>query len=490
MRKLTVKDLFLIKVLPVLCWLIVPGVGLANVQPLDTAQINSIVSKHQPTMDQVAKSLWEWRELGFLEHKSSALLQQVLSEHGFRVRNHVAGMPTAFVAEYGTRGPVIGLLAEMDALPGIGVESAPEKISLLVDGQATPGHACGHNLFAGGVVGAAISIAEYIERNNIEGRIKVFGTPAEEGGSGKVYLARSNELDDVDIALHWHPGDRTSASPSSSLANKSGKFRFYGVSAHAAAAPDKGRSALDGVEAMNMMVNLMREHVPDSTRMHYVITNGGSAPNVVPDFAEVYYYVRSPSPDVVISLWDRVVKAAEGAALGTETRVENEVIGGVWNVLPNVTLAQVVNDALAASPVPLLSNQDVDFAQKISTTLQHSFNQQTHAQQQPFSDKIAIWSASTDVGDISWQVPTAGFSVATWVDGTPPHTWQAAAMSGMDIGFKGMHMAAQTLTLTALSLYTSPDAIEKAKMEFDARRNNIEYQPMIGNRAPALDYRE
>lgn len=486
MRKLTFKHLLSIT----LCWFIVPAVGFSKEPAVNPEQVNTIVSKYQPTMTHIAQSLWEWRELGFLEHKSSALMQQVLNEHGFNVRNNVAGMPTAFVAEYGTTGPVIGLLAEMDALPGIGVESAPEKISLLEDGQATPGHACGHNLFAGGVIGAAISIAEYLRSNNMEGRIKVFGTPAEEGGSGKVYLARSNELNDVDIVLHWHPGDRTSASPSSSLANKSGKFRFYGVSAHAAAAPDKGRSALDGVEAMNMMVNLMREHVPDSTRMHYVITHGGSAPNVVPDFAEVYYYVRSPSPEVVISLWERVTKAAQGAALGTETRVESEVIGGVWNVLPNVTLSHIVDRALATSPLPALSSEDVDFAKQISKTLDHSFDSTRHGLPTPFSEHIAIWSASTDVGDISWQVPTAGFSVATWVDGTPPHTWQAAAMSGMNIGFKGMYMAAHTLSVTALSLYTSPEYIKKAKEEFEQRRNGTHYQPMIGDRAPALNYRE
>lgn len=333
-------------------------------------------------------------------------------------------------------------------------------------------------------------MADYLDSHPNQGSLKVFGAPAEEGGSGKVYLVKAGVFEDVDVALHWHPSDSTTSSPSSSLANKSGKFRFYGIAAHAAAAPDKGRSALDGVEAMNMMVNLMREHVPDGTRIHYVITNGGTAPNVVPDFAEVYYYVRSAQPAVVLSLWDRLEKAAEGAALGTETRVNWEVTGGVWNVLPNVTLSKLMHKHINAAPPIILTKSEQQFASEISRTREQVFNHNAHSTPEPFDEKITVWSASTDVGDVSWQVPTVGVSSATWVKGTPPHTWQASAMSGTDIGYKGMYLASEVITQTAISLFSEPENISKAKQEFQQRRSTLNYESMLGQRAPALDYRK
>ncbi|MEP4889608.1 MAG: amidohydrolase [Aliiglaciecola sp.] len=452
--------------------------------------IDSSSKNYQPVMKQIAKSMWEAPELGFLEHDSSALMQAALAERGFTIKTGVAGMPTAFVAEYGDTGPVIGLLAEMDALPGMGVKNTPDKQPISTNGHVHAGHACGHNLFAGGVIGSALALADYLDKHPEQGKIKVFGTPAEEGGSGKVYMVREGLFDDVDVALHWHPSDRTTAAPYTSLANKSGKFRFYGVAAHAAAAPDRGRSALDAVEAMNMMVNLMREHVPDGTRIHYVITHGGTAPNIVPEFAEVYYYVRSVEPATVLSLWDRLNNAAEGAALGTQTRVEVEVTGGVWSVLPNVTLSKIADQAIVAAQPITLSKDEQAFASNISETLNHSFNMQEHSSSLPFSEKIAVWSASTDVGDVSWQVPTVGISSSTWVKGTPPHTWQASAMSGTDIGYKGMYLASEVLTKTAINLFAHPDNVEAAKKEYLERKDALKYKSMIGDRAPALEYRK
>ncbi len=449
----------------------------------------ALAYKYQPQMKQIANTLWENPELGFVEYNSSELMQKVLVERGFVVTKGVAGMPTAFVAEYGTDGPTIGVLAEMDALPGMGVKRETSKQPISKNGQIQAGHACGHNLFAGGAIGAALSIADVIDARSIEGKIKVFGTPAEEGGSGKVYLVRDGLFDDVDIALHWHPSDSISASPSSSLANKSGKFRFYGIAAHAAAAPDKGRSALDGVEAMNMMVNLMREHVPDGSRIHYVITHGGTAPNVVPDFAEVYYYVRSSEPKVVLELWERLELAAQGAALGTQTRVETEVTGGVWNVLPNVALSSLVQNAVEQTPYIELSQSEQTFAQAMSMTRKREFDAQLHGVPDEYSENITVWSASTDVGDVSWQIPTVGLSSATWVKGTPPHTWQASALSGTDIGFKGMYFAAEVLAKTATWLFEDPALIDAAKKEFMLRKNNTDYTPMLGDRLPALNYR-
>lgn len=266
----------------------------------------------------IAHTIWEYAEMGYQEKKSSALLQETLKNEGFNIKAGVADIPTAFVAEYGKGKPIIAILGEYDALPGLSQESVPEKKSA---GQ-NAGHACGHHLFGTASTAAAISIKNWLKENNIEGTIRFYGCPAEEGGSGKVYMSRAGLFNDVDAVLDWHPDDENSANPTMRLANKSAKFRFYGISAHAASAPDKGRSALDGVEALNFMANMMREHIPQETRIHYVITDGGKAPNVIPDFAEVYYYVRHPNRDEVVKIFDRLAKAAEGAAVGTGTSMD------------------------------------------------------------------------------------------------------------------------------------------------------------------------
>ena len=293
----------------------------------------------------IAQQIWGFAEMGYQEKQSSALLQETLSAAGFKITTNVAGIPTAFTAEYGTEGPVIAILGEYDALPGLSQKAIPSKESA----DAKAGHACGHHLFGTASTAAAIAVKEWLEANNKKGRIRFYGCPAEEGGSGKVYMVRAGLFNDVDIALHWHPGAKNAASAGAALANKSAKFRFYGVSAHAAAAPHMGRSALDGVEAMNNMVNMMREHVLEDARIHYVITSGGKAPNVVPDYAEVYYYARHNKRDVVMDLFDRMVKAAEGAALGTGTTMDYEIIGGTHELLPNLSLQEMVHKNLTKS---------------------------------------------------------------------------------------------------------------------------------------------
>ena len=300
--------------------------------------------------------------MGYQEEKSAALLQQTLSDEGFSIKKGVAGMPTAFIAEYGSGSPVIAILGEYDALPGLSQQAIPEKKS----NDKPAGHACGHHLFGTASIAAAIEVKNWIKTNNIKGTIRFYGCPAEEGGSGKVYLVREGLFNDVDVTLHWHPSSVNAASAGAALANKSAKFRFYGVSAHAAGAPEKGRSALDGVEAMNMMVNMMREHIPQETRIHYVITDGGKAPNVVPDFAEVYYYARHNKRDVVIDIFDRITKAAEGAALGTGTTMDFEMIGGTHELLPNLTLQKLMYDNLVTVGGVLYTEEEKVFANKIA----------------------------------------------------------------------------------------------------------------------------
>jgi aminobenzoyl-glutamate utilization protein B len=435
----------------------------------------------------LSDQIWDWAEVGYQEEKSSALLQQTLKVEGFDVKAGVAGIPTAFVAEYGTGGPVIAILAEFDALPGINQAASADREER--DGKGA-GHACGHNLFGAGSTEAAIAIRNWLEETGTPGRIRLYGTPAEEGGSGKVYMVRAGLFEDVDIALHWHPGDSNSAAAETSLANRSAKFRFHGLSAHAAGAPEKGRSALDGVEAFDMMVNMMREHVPQDARIHYVITSGGSAPNVVPDFAEVFYYVRHPSADGVEAIWTRLEDAARGAAFGTGTTVDWEIIHGNNPLLVNETLAKMMDSKLREVGGITYNAEEEDFAEKIYATLTTpELPLGSESDVQPF--KVSLGYGSTDVGDVSYAVPTVGLSTATWVPGTPAHSWQAVAASGTSIGHKGTQVAAKTLTLAAIELFTNEKLRKAAREEFEAARGaDYEYKSLLGDRDPPLDYRK
>lgn len=434
----------------------------------------------------IAQNIWELAEMGYQEEKSSALLQETLSAEGFTIKKGVAGIPTAFIAEYGSGAPVIAIMGEYDALPGLSQEAVPEKKSA---GKAA-GHACGHHLFGTASTAAAIATKDWMIASKTSGTIRFYGTPAEEGGSGKVYMVREGLFNDVDIALHWHPSSQNAASAGAALANKSAKFRFYGVSSHAAAAPQMGRSALDGVEAMNAMVNMMREHVIQEARIHYVITDGGKAPNVVPNFAEVYYYARHNTRDVVIDIFDRIVKAAEGAALGTGTTMDYEMIGGTHELLPNLTLQKIMHDNLSKVGGLTYSAEEKAFADKIAVSLgQKEADLATAKNVQPYKTEARAFG-STDVGDVSFTVPTVGMGAATWVPGTPAHSWQAVAAGGTSIGKKGMMVAAKTLTLTAIDLFKNKDLVAKAKAEFIEKRGaDFKYVPLLGDRAPALDYR-
>ncbi len=439
---------------------------------------------------QVAQTIWDYAEVGYQETRSSALLQQTLKDAGFTVEAGVADIPTAFVASWSSgAGPVIGILAEFDALPGITQDRTAERAPLKEKPSA---HACGHHLFGAGSTAAAIAVKEWMSASGQKGTIRLYGTPAEEGGAGKVYMVRAGLFNDVDVVLHWHPSDRNTADAASSLANKSAKFRFRGVSAHAASAPHRGRSALDAVEAMNHMVNMMREHVPQETRIHYVITYGGAAPNVIPDFAEVFYYTRNPDPANVASIFERVVKAAEGAALGTGTQMDYEVIHGIYNLLPNVALQEALYANLQQVGGVSYTPEERAFAEAIQRTLEAGAPPLEIATQiAPFRVVEQGSGGSTDVADVSWVVPTGGMRSATWVPGTAAHSWQAVAAGGMSIGNKGLIVAAKTLAMTAVDLFTTPSLVVAAKAEHRERVGpDFVYKPLVGDRAPPLDYRK
>ena len=447
-------------------------------------QVTSKVDAHAEHFGALSRQIWELAEVGYKEHKSSALLQTELKSAGFAVEAGVAGIPTAFVATYGSGKPVIGLMAEYDALPGLSQNDLPRRDPRVAN---APGHGCGHNLLGAGVVLAAVALKE----QGFKGTLKVFGTPAEEGGGGKVYMIRAGAFKDVDAVLAWHPNDRNQASLSTTLANITAKVRFRGVAAHAAAAPDQGRSALDAAMLFNHAVDLLREHVPQETRMHYIITAGGVAPNVVPDFAEVYVYVRHPSMKVLDNVWQRIEKAAVGAALGTETKSEVEILSAVYNMLPNDALAAMYDRHLRVLGGIQYGAEETDFASKLRKTLfsDPDLSLGSESQIQPIAGGTG--PASTDAADVSWTVPTSELNVATFAPGIPFHSWQSTACAGMSIGRKGMVLAAKVLALTAMDLYTDPSQLAAVRASFDKRRTGFTYESRLPkNTKPPLTYRD
>lgn len=439
----------------------------------------------------ISKQIWDFAELGYQEEKSTVVLQELLKKEGFKVEAGLAGIPTAFVATYGEGKPVIGILGEFDALPGLSQEAVPMLKPIV--GQKG-GHGCGHNLFGTASAAAAIEVKNWLKTTGQKGTVKIYGCPAEEGGSGKVYMVREGLFNDVDAVLHWHPWSQNGADAGTSLANINAKFRFRGIASHAAGSPERGRSGLDGVEAMDNMVNMMREHIPQDTRIHYVITKGGDAPNVVPAFAEVYYYARHKNRDILKGIWARIEDAARGAALGTGTKVDWEILGGVFNILPNNTLAETMHQNLTLVGGVNYTEEEKDFANKLGETLGNQklpIENAAKINDYKSDNESATSGGSTDVGDVSWAVPTVGLRAATWVPGTSAHSWQSAATSGTSIGQKGMIVAAKTLACMALDLFKDQTIIEKAKAEWLQKRGvDFKYEALLGDRKPALDYRK
>lgn len=465
----------------VFCLALLPGFVLADDSVLQQ------VSSRATAGIRLANQIWGFAELGYAEEKSSAVLQGYLDSQGFKIESGVAGIPTAFVATAGKGEPVIGILAEFDALPGISQRAVPTRAPIA---NQNAGHACGHHLFGSASATAGAALAAWLKKTRTTGTVKVFGTPAEEGGSGKVYMVRAGLFDEVDVVLHWHPSDANSAGPGSTNANKSARFTFRGKAAHAAASPERGRSALDAVEAMNFMANLMREHIPQASRIHYVITDGGEAPNIVPERAQVYYYVRHPQAKAVEEMFERVVNIARAAALGTGTEMSVEVMHGNHPILPNRSLASLVDMHLRTLGGITYNEREQRFAETLHATLPDPKRPVgSQADIQPF--RFSQSAASTDVGDVSWLVPTVGLNIATWVPGTSPHSWQAVAAGGMSIGHKGLVLAARVLARTGVDLFLDAELINIARAEFEeARGPDFRYAALLGDRNPPFDYRD
>ncbi len=434
---------------------------------------------------EAALDIWHWAEPGYQEERSSQRLIGLLEAAEFKVERNVAGIPTAFVAEYGSGRPVIGVLAEFDALPGLSQKALPTQEARE---DTSWGHGCGHHLFGVASTAAAVAIADRIRLGELSGTVRLYGTPAEEGGGAKVFMVRAGLFDDVDAVLHWHPGDSNAAGDPSNMARVAAKFRFRGKSSHAAAAPEEGRSALDAVNVMAHAAELMREHTPDMSRIHYVITAGGDAPNVVPNFAEVYYYVRHPDAGVAQDLYRRLLLCARAGALATETELEIEFLGGVYNVLPNTELTRVTLRNLRDQKPISYTADETAFAHELQQTL---VSPRPLATVGVVSDRSGMVSkGSTDVGDVSWVVPTTGLRTATWVPGTPSHSWQATAAGGTTLGRKGMLLAARSIAATAWDLYLDPETLKAARRELDERLGRQAYKAMLEDgQPPPLEYR-
>jgi len=376
-----------------------------------------LVDQHAAHFAETSRTIWEYAELGYQEEKSSALLQRDLQSAGFRIQSGVAGEPTAFVATFGQGEPVIGILGEFDALPGLSQTATPSRSPVVEDG---PGHGCGHNLLGSGAALAAVALKEYMESNRVAGTLRYYGTPAEEGGDGKVFMIRAGLFRDVDVVLHWHPGDKNAVANGGMLAINSARFLFHGVAAHAAAAPERGRSALDAVMLMGNAIEFLREHIPSNSRVHYVITNGGAAPNIVPDTAELYLYARNPSSVVLGGVWDRILKISQGASLMTDTTLDVKDIGGDANVLPNDVLARVAQRNLEEVGGFRYTTEEQRFARELQTSLPAGAAGELESTALIQLLRRADTQASTDVGDVSWNVPTIGFQAATMVPGVVP----------------------------------------------------------------------
>ena len=442
------------------------------------------VDAHADQLKQVNRDIWGYAEISLQEVKSSRALMDLLRANGFAVEAGVAGMPTAFVATYGSGRPIIGILAEYDALPGLSQQAVPERKER--EGVAS-GHGCGHSMFGTASTGAAIAVKQAIESGQIKGTVRLYGTPAEETGIGKTYMLREGLFKDADVILAWHPADRTSASFSSSKANVSVKFAFKGLAAHASVSPHEGRSALKAVELMEAGVNAMREHIREDARIHSVITNGGGQPNVVPPDAEIWYYIRANTHSDVEQYFEWVKDIARGAALMTHTTLAAITVDAdMHQVLPNRALSEVIQQNLELVGPPSFTDEERAFARKLQEPLGRPQPMALSDRVDPMPAQPTQGLASTDVGDISWFVPVGQLGTATFAFGSPGHSWQNVACGGMSIGEKGMLAAARALAATAVDLYEHPAQIERAKADFKSVRDPLTFLTLIpeGQKAP------
>lgn len=447
---------------------------------------------------ELSDRVWGMPELAYNEHRSAAEHTAYLQAEGFRVTEKLAGIPTAMMGEAGEEGPVIAILGEFDALPGLSNEAGvTEHTPVPGDGN---GHACGHNLLGAASLLAATAVKDYLAANGIKGRVRYYGCPAEEGGAAKGFMARAGLFDDVDIAISWHPSAFAGVNEPMSLANTRIDFTFHGRASHAAAAPHLGRSALDAVELMNVGVNYLREHVPQESRIHYAYLDaGGVAPNVVQAKAKIRYLIRSADVENLNRLVARVRKVADGAALMTETRVETQVVSAVSNLLGNTPLERLMQDSLDRLGPPPFDAEDMARAAEFQKTLSEEDIQSAYKKvglprtDVPLANRIvpldsvrAPMMGSTDVGDVSWKVPTVQARGATHAIGTALHSWQATAQGKLPHAHKGLVHVAKVMAGTAVDALTRPEIIAAAKAEHQAKTGGVYHCPLPEDSVPPI----
>ena len=436
----------------------------------------------------INQEIWNFAEVGLEEHRSAARLVAALKKAGFKVKEGVSNMPTAFVAEYGSGKPIIGILAEYDALPELSQQVKGERLP--VAGRTT-GHGCGHSALGTAAVGGAIAVKEMYEKHKLQGTIRVYGTPAEETLIGKVYMTLDGQFKDLDACIHWHPGAKNRVWFASSKAAISAKFTFSGLAAHASGSPDKGRSALDAVELMNIGANYMREHIKEDSRIHYVTTNGGQQPNVVPATAQVWYYVRANTHEDCAKNFDWLTEIAEGAAKMTRTKVAVNIDTDCHEIIPNAPISRVIYRSMQKVGVPKFDAADIKLAKELQAPLRSSFeikdDKAINDTIEAMTEKpYAADGGSADVGDVSWFIPTSGFGTACFAAGSPGHSWQNVAAIGSPIGHKGMMMAAKVIALSTVDLLQNPQVLKDAKADFAERMKGRKYTTKIpeGQKAP------
>jgi len=451
------------------------------------------IEKNKERFIEISDKIWEYAELGLIEYKSSKLLAEELEKHGFRVKMGIAGMPTAFIAEWGSGKPIIGVMGEYDALPGLSQAKVPWREVLVEGGN---GHGCGHNIHGTTGLAAAIAVRYAMEKFGIKGTIRFYGCPAEENFSGKLFMVRDGYFDDIDAAISHHPSTMNGVSLKSSLAINSAKFHFYGKSSHAGGSPEAGRSALDAVELMNIGVNYMREHIIQDARIHYIIDRGGEQPNIVPAYARSWYYIRAPEREQVEEIYNWILDIAKGAALMTQTQYKVEFLEGLHNTIPNKTIGKIIVENMRLIGLPKYTDEDLRFAKEIEKTipLEEKINQLRKSKRPGWErliDKLMddeipdpwgegeVSHGSTDVAEVSWKAPTVEFETATWVLGTPGHSWQNVAQSGVGLGHKSLIFAAKTMAATIIDLMMNPELIEEAKKEHKNRLRGRTYKPPI-----------
>jgi len=454
-------------------------------------QVLKYLSGSQDRLIELARNIWDNPEVGLQEFYASEVIASELEKAGFGVKKGVGQMPTAFVASWGEGEPIIGILGEYDALPGLSQKVFAEK-EPIVDGG--PGHGCGHNLLGVASLGAAIAVKEAMGKNNIKGTVRYYGCPAEEILVGKVLMARDGVFDDLDAAITWHPWYTNSIWWSSSNALNSFKVNFHGVEAHAAEAPEAGRSALDAVVLTDVGINYLREHIIPEARIHGVITSGGSVPNVVPSYAQVWYFVRAPLREQVEEIYQRVLDRIKGATLMTGTASDLEFLTGCYNYLPNDVIGEVMLEKMKRVGPPKFSDEDKTFAKQLIATLSPGELEKslryfglTSTEAEDLCEKVfdqvgginikgGVMTGSTDVGDVSQITPTGQITTACMPLGVVAHSWQNTASVGSGIGFKGMMLAAKVMALTALDLMTKPDLLKAAQDEFEKAIGGKKYK--------------